>query len=281
MRKSLSNLWAEFRAFAFKGNMIDLAVAVVIGAAFSGVIDSLVKDVIMPTISYATTAVKDAKNAAADVAAKATPAVGITTQPATEPAASSTVPSAVPATGPATPEAVAVARAAAATQPATGPADPEKPRSADQVADSMIAAAAGGKSKEWQEMTSAFATALAADRKAADEKAAADKAVADKKAADEKTVDFSWKVGRINIGNFLAAILNFMIIAAAVFIIIVKLLGGVMKRAGGGTPKPGEPTTKECPECLSVIAIKARRCPSCTAVLVPVTAAETRTSPTA
>ena len=37
MKVSFSSLWSEFKAFAFKGNMIDLAVAVVIGAAFSGV----------------------------------------------------------------------------------------------------------------------------------------------------------------------------------------------------------------------------------------------------
>ena len=40
----------EFREFAVKGNMVDLAVAVIIGAAFSKIIDSLVKDVIMPVI---------------------------------------------------------------------------------------------------------------------------------------------------------------------------------------------------------------------------------------
>ena len=40
----------EFREFAIKGNMVDLAVAVVIGAAFGKIIDSLVKDVIMPVI---------------------------------------------------------------------------------------------------------------------------------------------------------------------------------------------------------------------------------------
>ena len=52
----LSSLWQEFKAFAFKGNMIDLAVAVVIGAAFGAVINSLVKDIIMPSITYVTTA---------------------------------------------------------------------------------------------------------------------------------------------------------------------------------------------------------------------------------
>lgn len=42
----------EFREFAVKGNMIDLAVGVIIGAAFGKIIDSLVRDVIMPIISF-------------------------------------------------------------------------------------------------------------------------------------------------------------------------------------------------------------------------------------
>lgn len=41
----------EFREFAVKGNVIDLAVGVIIGAAFSKIVDSLVKDVIMPIIN--------------------------------------------------------------------------------------------------------------------------------------------------------------------------------------------------------------------------------------
>lgn len=43
-------LVSEFKKFAVKGNVIDLAVGVVIGAAFSGVTNSLVKDVIMPPL---------------------------------------------------------------------------------------------------------------------------------------------------------------------------------------------------------------------------------------
>lgn len=38
----------EFKEFAVKGNMIDMAVGIIIGAAFSGVVNSLVKDIIMP-----------------------------------------------------------------------------------------------------------------------------------------------------------------------------------------------------------------------------------------
>ncbi|MCA9411022.1 MAG: large conductance mechanosensitive channel protein MscL [Candidatus Omnitrophica bacterium] len=41
----------EFKAFAFKGNVVDLAVGVIIGAAFAKIVDSLVKQVIMPLIS--------------------------------------------------------------------------------------------------------------------------------------------------------------------------------------------------------------------------------------
>jgi large conductance mechanosensitive channel len=40
----------EFKEFAIKGNMVDLAVAVIIGGAFGKIIDSLVKDIIMPLI---------------------------------------------------------------------------------------------------------------------------------------------------------------------------------------------------------------------------------------
>lgn len=42
----------EFKEFAIKGNMMDLAVGVIIGGAFGKIIDSLVKDVIMPLISW-------------------------------------------------------------------------------------------------------------------------------------------------------------------------------------------------------------------------------------
>lgn len=42
----------EFRDFAMRGNVIDLAVGIIIGAAFTTVVNSLVKDIIMPPIGY-------------------------------------------------------------------------------------------------------------------------------------------------------------------------------------------------------------------------------------
>src|SRR6266699_295772 len=47
-------MWKEFKEFAVKGNAIDLAVGVIIGAAFGLVIGSLVKDIIMPPIGLLT-----------------------------------------------------------------------------------------------------------------------------------------------------------------------------------------------------------------------------------
>ena len=44
-------MWKEFKEFAVKGNAIDLAVGVIIGAAFGAIVTSLVKDVLMPPIS--------------------------------------------------------------------------------------------------------------------------------------------------------------------------------------------------------------------------------------
>jgi large conductance mechanosensitive channel len=47
-------VWKEFKEFAIKGNAIDLAVGVIIGAAFGGIVNSLVKDLLMPPIGLLT-----------------------------------------------------------------------------------------------------------------------------------------------------------------------------------------------------------------------------------
>ena len=49
--KKVFSLWDEFRLFAFKGGVVDMAVGMIIGTAFAGIINSLVKNVIMPVIS--------------------------------------------------------------------------------------------------------------------------------------------------------------------------------------------------------------------------------------
>src|SRR5437879_2495317 len=50
----MKKIWKEFQEFAVKGNAVDLAVGVIIGAAFGSIVNSLVKDVVMPPISLLT-----------------------------------------------------------------------------------------------------------------------------------------------------------------------------------------------------------------------------------
>ncbi|MDS9471917.1 large conductance mechanosensitive channel protein MscL [Sporosarcina pasteurii] len=47
-------MWKDFKEFAFKGNVLDLAVAVVIGAAFGKIVSSLVENIIMPIVGALT-----------------------------------------------------------------------------------------------------------------------------------------------------------------------------------------------------------------------------------
>ncbi|MEO0231806.1 MAG: large-conductance mechanosensitive channel protein MscL [candidate division WOR-3 bacterium] len=66
----------------------------------------------------------------------------------------------------------------------------------------------------------------------------------------------------LNIGVFINTIINFLIIAFALFILIKNI--NRLKREE--TVKPA-PSTKECPFCFSIIPIKAVKCPHCTADL--------------
>jgi large conductance mechanosensitive channel len=155
-------MWQEFKAFAFKGNMIELAVAVVIGGAFGKVVTALVNDIIMPLVAYVV-------DAFTYVAAE----TGATSRPTSMPAG------------------------------------------ADAI----------------------------------------------------KLLGFqTWSVGHFPIGDLLSEGLNFFLVAFAVFIVMVKLVGAVMKKPAP-VPAPSEPTSKECPFCLSVIPIRAKKCAHCTADL--------------
>jgi large conductance mechanosensitive channel len=71
-KKALS-LLDEFKRFAFKGNVIDLAIGVIIGAAFGRIIDSLVKNIIMPLVSLATPSEHSYQNWKLVVGAKEVP----------------------------------------------------------------------------------------------------------------------------------------------------------------------------------------------------------------
>ena len=65
----------------------------------------------------------------------------------------------------------------------------------------------------------------------------------------------------LNVGLFLNTVINFLIIAFAIFLIVQQI--NRLQRQPAPAPA-GPPTTKECPFCCSTIPIKASRCPNCT-----------------
>ena len=67
----------------------------------------------------------------------------------------------------------------------------------------------------------------------------------------------------ISYGLFANAVISFLIVAFAVFL----LIKGINKLQREKEVPAAEPTTKECPHCCSTIAIKATRCPNCTSEL--------------
>ena len=70
----------------------------------------------------------------------------------------------------------------------------------------------------------------------------------------------------VNYGLFINTIINFLIIAAVVFFVIVRPIAHMQARTAKPAA-PATPTSKECPFCASNIPIKATRCPNCTSQL--------------
>jgi large conductance mechanosensitive channel len=85
--------------------------------------------------------------------------------------------------------------------------------------------------------------------------------------------DFSALAFEVNgskflIGEFINAVVSFLLIGAAVYFFVVLPVNTIVARARRGEAPP-DPTTKKCPECLSEVPIAARRCAFCTSPLNP------------
>lgn len=65
------------------------------------------------------------------------------------------------------------------------------------------------------------------------------------------------------IGDFINAVLSFLIIAAIIFFLVIKPINALQARRKSGEAPP-DPTTKDCPYCLSTIPLRASRCAYCT-----------------
>ncbi len=147
-------MWDDFKSFIMRGNVLDLAVGVIIGAAFGGIVNSLVNDVLMPPIGLLL----------------------------------------------------------------------------GQVDFSQLYINLSGQE---------FASLAAAQEAGA---------------------------ATINYGMFINAVINFLIIALVIFL-IVRWFERMRKMGAKEEVVAEDPTTKECPYCITEIPIKATRCPNCTSEL--------------
>ncbi len=161
--KKTKGFTAEFKEFITKGNVIDLAVGVIIGGAFKAIVDSLVADVIMPVISLITGGI-DFSNLFIQL-------------------------------------------------------------SGDTKYETLAAAQEAG-------------------------------------------------VATINYGNFISAVINFLIMAFVIFLLVKSINAVRAKFEKKPEEKEEAPTTKTCPFCCSEIAIDAVKCPHCTSDIPAEEAAE-------
>jgi large conductance mechanosensitive channel len=73
--------------------------------------------------------------------------------------------------------------------------------------------------------------------------------------------DFTLTPLKFKVGHLLGSVLDFVIIAAVLFVLVQKFLGMLRRN------EPAPPTTRDCPECLEKVPLTARRCRACTSVL--------------
>jgi large conductance mechanosensitive channel len=82
------------------------------------------------------------------------------------------------------------------------------------------------------------------------------------KERDFSTIQFEVNASKFLIGDFINALVSFLLISAAVYFFVILPMNSLMARLRRGEAPP-DPTTKECPECLSTIPIAAKRCAFC------------------
>jgi large conductance mechanosensitive channel len=85
-------------------------------------------------------------------------------------------------------------------------------------------------------------------------------------APDFSSVSFTINGSTFAIGDFLNALIAFLLVALAVYFFVIVPVNALVARMNRGD-KPPDPTTKQCPECLSDVPIAAKRCRFCTTAL--------------
>lgn len=80
---------------------------------------------------------------------------------------------------------------------------------------------------------------------------------------DFSAIAFTINGSKFAVGDFINALVSFVLVGAAVYFFIVLPVNKLMARMRRGEAPP-DPTTKKCPECLSEVPIAATRCAFCT-----------------
>jgi large conductance mechanosensitive channel len=83
---------------------------------------------------------------------------------------------------------------------------------------------------------------------------------------DFSSVSFTINGSTFAIGDFLNALIAFLLVALAVYFFVIVPVNALVARMNRGD-KPPDPTTKQCAECLSDVPIAAKRCKFCTTAL--------------
>jgi large conductance mechanosensitive channel len=85
---------------------------------------------------------------------------------------------------------------------------------------------------------------------------------------DFSKLGFTVHGSRFLAGDFINALVAFLLVGSAVYFLVVLPINALTARMRRGEAAP-DPTTKKCPECLSDVPIAARRCAFCTSALLP------------
>ena len=90
---------------------------------------------------------------------------------------------------------------------------------------------------------------------------------------DFSAIGFTMNGSVFALGDFINALVSFLLVAAAVYFFVIIPVNALLARMNRSNT-PADPTTKKCPECLSEIPIDARRCANCAQPLTRSTAAD-------
>ncbi len=85
------------------------------------------------------------------------------------------------------------------------------------------------------------------------------------KVPDFSGLAFTLNESKFLIGDFLNALISFLLVSTAIFFFVIKPMNILVARSKKGTPV--DPTTKKCPECLSEIPLEAKRCSHCAQIV--------------